>query len=146
MMLLRHATLLDIPQMHVIRTAVKENILSDPNLITPQDYAEYLEDRGAGWVVEIEHQIVGFAIVDFQENNVWALFVHPDFEKRGVGRMLHDQLISAYFARTSQTLWLGTEPNSRAEAFYRKAGWKEVGMHGSDEIKFEFYAPRDIRT
>ena len=45
MMLLRHATLLDIPQMQVIRMAVKENILSDPNLITPQDYAEYLEDE-----------------------------------------------------------------------------------------------------
>lgn len=146
MMLLRHATLLDIHQMHVIRTAVKENILSDPNLITPQDYAEYLEDRGAGWVAEIEHQIVGFAILDFQENNVWALFVHPNFEKRGVGRRLHDQLIAAYFAKTNQTLWLGTEPNSRAESFYRKAGWKNVGKHGSNEIKFEFYAPVDMRT
>lgn len=145
-MLLRPATLPDIPQMHVIRMAVKENILSDPALITPQDYAAYLEKRGAGWVVEIEHQIVGFAIVDFQENNVWALFVDPNFEKRGVGRMLHGQLISAYFARTNQPLWLGTEPNSRAESFYRKAGWKEVGKHGSDEIKFEFYAPIDMRT
>lgn len=145
-MLLRPATLADIDPMHVIRIAVRENRLSDPSLITAKDYAAYLENRGAGWVVEIEHQIVGFAIVDFQENNVWALFVHPDFEKRGVGRMLHDQMISAYFARTNQTLWLGTEPHSRAESFYRKAGWKEVGKHGTDEIKFEFYAPVDMRT
>lgn len=143
-MLLRPATLADIDPMHVIRIAVRENRLSDPSLITHQDYANFLANRGAGWVVEIEHQIVGFAIVDFQENNVWALFVHPDFEKRGVGRMLHDQMISAYFARTNQTLWLGTEPHSRAESFYRKAGWKEVGKHGSGEIKFEFYAPVDM--
>lgn len=145
-MLLRPATLADIDPMHVIRIAVRENRLSDPSLITAKDYAAYLENRGAGWVVEIEQQIVGFAIVDFQENNVWALFVHPDFEKRGVGRMLHDQMISDYFARTNQTLWLGTEPHSRAESFYRKAGWKEVGKHGSGEIKFEFYAPVDMRT
>lgn len=145
-MLLRPATLADIDPMHVIRIAVRENRLSDPSLITAKDYAAYLENRGAGWVVEIEHQIIGFAIVDFQENNVWALFVHPDFEKRGVGRMLHDQMISGYFARTKQTLWLGTEPHSRAESFYRNAGWKEVGKHGSGEIKFEFYAPTDIRT
>lgn len=145
-MLLRPATLADIDPMHVIRIAVRENRLSDPSLITVKDYAAYLANRGAGWVVEIEHQIVGFAIVDFQENNVWALFVHPDFEKIGVGRLLHDQLISAYFARTKQTLWLGTEPHSRAESFYRNAGWKEVGKHGSGEIKFEFYAPVDMRT
>jgi GNAT superfamily N-acetyltransferase len=145
-LLLRPATLLDIDPMHVIRMAVKENILSDPSLITPQDYAAYLENRGAGWVVEIENQIVGFAIVDLREHNVWALFVHPDAEKKGVGRQLHDEMIRWYFSQTTETLWLGTEPNSRAEGFYRKAGWKDVGKHGSTEIKFEYYAPLDMRT
>ena len=145
-MLLRPATLLDINPMHVIRMAVKENILSDPSLITPQDYAAYLENRGAGWVVEIENQIVGFAIVDLREHNVWALFVHPDAEKKGVGRQLHDEMIRWYFSQTTETLWLGTEPNSRAEGFYRQAGWKEVGKHGLTEIKFEYYAPLDMRT
>ena len=145
-MLIRAATLPDIDPMHVIRMAVKENILSDPSLITPQDYAAYLENRGAGWVVEIENQIVGFAIVDLREHNVWALFVHPDAEKKGVGRQLHDEMIRWYFSQTTETLWLGTEPNSRAEGFYRQAVWKEVGKHGLTEIKFEYYAPLDMRT
>lgn len=145
-MLIRAATLPDIDPMHVIRMAVKENILSDPALITPEEYADYIVNRGAGWVVEIENRIVGFAIVDLHEHNVWALFVHPDAEKKGVGRKLHDEMIRWYFSQTTETLWLGTEPNSRAEGFYRQAGWKEVGKHGSAEIKFEYYAPFDIRT
>jgi hypothetical protein len=32
---------------------------------------------------------------------------------------------------------LGTAPGTRAEEFYRKAGWKETGTHGNGEIKFE---------
>ena len=28
-------------------------------------------------------------------------------------------------------------PNTRAEIFYRKSGWTEVGIHGKGEIKFE---------
>lgn len=132
--------------MHVIRVAVKENILSDPSLITPAEYQDFIENRGAGWVIEDAGRILGFAIVDLQEYNVWALFVHPDSEEKGVGRQLHDALIRWYFSQTNETLWLGTEPNSRAAGFYRKAGWKEVGKHGQNEIRFEYYPPNSIRT
>ena len=84
--------------------------------------------------------------MDLEAHNVWALFVHPDVEKKGVGRQLHDAMIRWYFSQTTETLWLGTEPNSRAAGFYRKAGWTEVGKHGSNEIRFEFYASNVIRT
>ena len=30
-----------------------------------------------------------------------------------------------------------TAPNTRAEIFYRESGWKELGMHGKNELKFE---------
>jgi GNAT superfamily N-acetyltransferase len=43
-------------------------------------------ERGKGWVAETEDQIVGFSIIDLKENNIWALFVHPDFENKGIGR------------------------------------------------------------
>ncbi len=46
-------------------------------------------------------------------------------------------MLDWYFSRTQKTVWLGTAPNSRAEKFYRIAGWKEVGTHGKGEIKFE---------
>ena len=46
-------------------------------------------------------------------------------------------MLDWYFKQTKTNIWLGTSPNTRAEKFYRKAGWKEIGTHGKGEIKFE---------
>ena len=86
---------------------------------------------------ETKNQLVGFAIADLKENNIWALFIDPKFEKKGIGQQLHKIMLDWYFTKTKETVWLGTEFNTRAEKFYRKAGWIEVGTHGSNEIKFE---------
>lgn len=136
-MIIREANINDISQIQIIRNAVKENTLSNPNLVTDEDCRIFLTERGKGWVCEINDKIVGFSIADLQDNNIWALFVHPDFDKIGVGRQLHDVMLKWYFSKTKNTVWLGTAPRTRAEAFYRKAGWKEVGMHGKGEVKFE---------
>jgi GNAT superfamily N-acetyltransferase len=72
-----------------------------------------------------------------QENNIWALFIDPEFEKKGIGQKLHKIMMDWYFSQTKETVWLGTDINTRAEKFYIKAGWTEVGLHGLTEIKFE---------
>jgi len=136
-MMLREARVGDIPQIQIVRNAVKENALSNPDLVTDQDCADFITQRGKGWICEMEHQVVGFSIVDLVDHNVWALFVHPDFDKRGIGKQLHDIMLDWYFNQTQQSVWLGTAPGTRAEAFYRRAGWKEIGLHGKGEIKFE---------
>ena len=123
--------------MQVVRNSVKENMLSDPALVPDHDVEDFITRRGKGWVCEIDGRIVGFSIVDMQDNNIWALFMHPDFEARGIGKQLHKLMLDWYFVQTKVTVWLGTAPNTRAERFYRMQGWKEVGMHGKGEIKFE---------
>jgi hypothetical protein len=45
--------------------------------------------------------------------------------------------LKIYFSQTTEKIWLGTEPNSKAETFYKNRGWTNVGMHGGDETKFE---------
>ena len=136
-MMLREATIADIKQIQIVRNAVTENTLSNPGLVTDEDCAEYLTKRGKGWVCELDNEIVGFSIVDLQDHNVWALFVTPGFDKRGIGKQLHDIMLDWYFSQTNANLWLGTAPHTRAEAFYRKAGWTEIGTHGRGEVKFE---------
>lgn len=136
-MIIREATIDDIKQIQIVRNSVKENSLSDPNLVTDKDCEEFLSIRGKGWVCEIEKKIVGFAIADLKENNIWALFIDPKFEKNGIGQKLHKIMLDWYFLQTKYTVWLGTDINTRAEKFYRKAGWTEVRMHGSVEMKFE---------
>jgi GNAT superfamily N-acetyltransferase len=140
-MIIRQAETKDIPQIQIIRNAVKENRLSDPGMVTDTDCAYFMQERGKGWVCEENERITGFAIADLREHNIWALFVHPDFEHRGVGQLLHHTMMDWYFTQTSQTVWLGTAPGTRAAAFYKTAGWKETGTNGKNEIRFEMTAP-----
>ena len=136
-LMIREATIDDIRQIQFVRNAVKENTLSDPGLVTDKDCEVYISSRGKGWVYVINELIAGFAIADLQENNIWALFLLPEFEKQGIGKQLHDTMLDWYFRQTVQTVWLSTSPNTRAENFYRNLGWTETGIYGKGEIKFE---------
>ena len=138
-MIYRVATIQDIPQIQVVRNRVKENTLSDPSLVTDDDCIEFLTQRGKGWVCESGDAIIGFAIADLEEHNIWALFIHPDHEGKGIGKELHRLMMDWYFTQTKETIWLGTAPGTRAEQFYHKAGWKATGMYGK-EVKFEMTA------
>ena len=136
-MIIREAQLGDIQQIQLVRNAVKENMLSDPALVPDKDVVDYITRRGKGWVSEIDAVITGFSIVSVMDNNVWALFMDPNYEAKGVGKKLHNVMLDWYFSQTEKTIWLSTSPGTRAEAFYRKAGWKETGLYGKGEIKFE---------
>lgn len=138
-MVFRVATLDDIPQIQVVRNAVRENRLSDPGLVTDADCADFLTRRGKGWVCIIENTVAGFAIVDMQEHNIWALFVHPDHEALGIGKQLHRLMLDWYFTQTSEPVWLGTAPGTRAEEFYQRQGWQRAGVVNKGEVKFEMH-------
>ncbi len=77
-----------------------------------------------------------FFIADLLNRNIWALFVRPENESMGIGKKLHGLMLDWYFGQTNHTVWLSTSPGTRAEQFYRQAGWMQTGMHGK-EIKFE---------
>jgi GNAT superfamily N-acetyltransferase len=139
-MLFREANTSDIKQIQLVRNAVKENMLSNPGLVTDKDCVDYLTLRGKGWVCEKDGIIIGFAIADLIDNNIWALFIHPDFDKQGIGKRLHNMMLSWYFNQQKQMVWLSTAPGTRAEQFYRMQGWREVGLYGKGEIKFEMTA------
>lgn len=136
----REATVEDIPQIQRVRNAVKENMLSDPALVPDADVEDYMTRRGKGWVCEMGDEITGFSIVSVIDKNVWALFVEPNYDRKGIGHRLHDLMMDWYFQQTSETIWLSTAPGTRAESFYRKAGWQECGTYGKGEIKFEMTA------
>jgi GNAT superfamily N-acetyltransferase len=136
-MIFREALVTDIPEIQIVRNSVKENTLSDPALVTDKDCEIFITQRGKGWVCEMDGIIVGFSIADLQEHNIWALFLHPDYERRGIGKELHRLMMDWYFSQTSETAWLGTAPGTRAEGFYRRSGWKDAGFVNKGEVKFE---------
>jgi len=126
----------DIPGMQIVRNAVTENRLSDPSVIRDSDYLPFIDSNGRGWVCTVNETVVGFAFVDAVHRNVWALFVHPEFENMGIGKTLHQLMLDWYFFNHTGTLWLSTAPQTRAERFYELLGWERTGIHGK-EIKFE---------
>jgi GNAT superfamily N-acetyltransferase len=136
-MSLRVATVADIDAMHKVRLAVRENRLSRPDRIGPDDYRSMLDDCGRGWVYEIDGEIVGFAVADHSRRNVWALFVAPGFERRGIGKALHDRMVAWLFEKSGAPVWLTTAPDTRAEKFYLAAGWRRGGIGEDGELRLE---------
>ena len=136
-MIFREAQLADIKELYAVRLSVKENTLPDPGFITEREYEKYLTYHGKGWLCEVDNEVVGFAIVGLTQRNIWALFVRPEHEGKGIGRQLHDIMLDWYFNQTNEAVWLGTGPNTRAEVFYRNAGWKETGRRPNGEVRFE---------
>lgn len=135
-MRIRRATDADIPEMHRIRMSVGENQLADAGLVQPEDYRSMLNERGRGWVAEVDARIIGFAIADLARANVWALFVDPASEGCGAGRQLHDTMLEWLFASGVEEVWLGTEPGTRAERFYVAAGWEFGGSNSNGEVRY----------
>ncbi|MFT3795755.1 GNAT family N-acetyltransferase [Flavobacterium sp.] len=133
----REAQLEDIAQIQVVRHLVKENTLSDPALVPDKDVAYYITEKGKGWVCATDGKIVGFSIVDLQEHSIWALFVDPEYDRRGIGKELHRLMMDWYFAQTKEKVCLGTAPKTRAEEFYKRQGWTPVGFYANGEAKFE---------
>ena len=144
-MFVRTATIADIEAMHRIRLAVRENALSDPMRVQQKDYVEYLQKRGRGWVFEVDGVIAGFAVADASARSVWALFVSPAYERRGIGRQLHDTMVGWLFEQGDEPVTLGTQPGTRAAGFYTAAGWQLIGSSSSGEAQYQL-AHRQLRS
>jgi len=135
--MIRKATPGDVRQMNHLRLQVRENTLSDPGLVTEAMTAEAISVSGRGWVFEEGGELVGFSIAMHEDPSIWALFVLPDHEGRGIGHALHDAAVNWLWEQGADRIWLGTDPGTRAERFYRERGWREAGLHDNGEIHFE---------
>jgi GNAT superfamily N-acetyltransferase len=134
---IRTATEADIGEMHRIRMSVLENRLADASLVRPEHYRAMMVENGRGWVAEVGSRVAGFAVADLSRCNIWALFVDPTQEGRGIGRELHDRMLDWLFGSGAEQVWLSTDPATRAERFYRRAGWAATGEQSGGEVRFE---------
>jgi len=140
MVTLRRALRTDVREIMRVRHAVQENRLTS-RVISDEEVVHAIEQSGRGWVVERENKVVGFAIGNAETGNIWALFVDPEHRAQGHGRRLHDEMIAWLWSRGLRRLWLSTEPGTRAQRFYERAGWQNCGSLPSGELRFELDAP-----
>jgi GNAT superfamily N-acetyltransferase len=134
--ILRPAVASDIPDIQRVRRSVRENRLVSA-VVRDEDVRDAIERTGRGWVIESDGEVVAFAIGNATNGNLWALFVHPDHERRGHGRRLHDTAADWLWSQGLQTLWLTTEPGTRAQRFYEAAGWRRADTVDHGELRYE---------
>ena len=102
---LRLAQRADVAQIQRVRHSVRENRLTSRS-ISDDDVVDAIERTGRGWVAEIDGRIVGFAIGKAANGNIWALFVEPGHEGRGIGRRWHDAMVAWRWTRGLPRRWL----------------------------------------
>jgi GNAT superfamily N-acetyltransferase len=137
---IRLAALADVPQLKRIRSSVRENVLN-PMRVSDRDY-EWFVQNGLTWVWEEGVEILGFAAGDLRDGSVWALFVHPVWEGRGIGRALLERVCASLCAAGHGTATLDTEPYTRAARFYGHQGWTEEGLDATGQLRFRLALPR----
>ena len=133
--LIRKAVAADEPRIRAIRMGVRENILSDPSKVTDEDVAWY-RDNAIFLVAEDAGEIAGFACANHQTGLIWALFIDPAQEGRGHGRALIDAALAGLKAAGHAQAWLETGAGTRAERFYRRHGWRDMGRGLDGQIVF----------
>lgn len=131
--MIRRATHDDVPRIREIRAAVRENRLSDPSRVTLEDILWFIDNPGIHVWTE-PGDVVGFAAADPRNGNVWALFVDPAFEGRGIGRALFERVVEGLREAGCRRAWLTTGNGTRAERFYRRAGWQVTGVQDGELV------------
>ena len=137
---LRQAVLEDIPAMHRVRLAVRENMLTS-GVIGEEHYAQEITVTGRGWVIVQDQEVVAFAVGNRETENIWALFVDPQHEASGYGSRLLKVMVEWLFSQGVQCIWLSTNPGTRAERFYEAQGWRFRRLLPSGEHHYELLVP-----
>lgn len=137
---IRDAHVEDLPAIRDVRTSVRENHLSVEEMesigITAETVRDALLAAPCIWVAERDGDIVGFSMADAAEGCVFAAFVRPEHEARGLGRRLMEPAERFLFARFER-IWLETDGASGAAGFYRKLGWRITETFENGDVRFE---------
>jgi GNAT superfamily N-acetyltransferase len=123
---IRRATRDDIPRIMEIRAGVRENRLRDPARVTVEDVCWFVDNPGIFVWIE-DGRIVGFSAGDPRNGEIFALFVEQAYEGRGIARALFERACNVLVRASCPRMWLTTWPGTRAERFYRNAGWRVTG-------------------
>ncbi|MBY4888388.1 GNAT family N-acetyltransferase [Pantoea sp. DY-15] len=137
---IRTARLSNIEGMFDVRTSVIENHLSREEMrqmgITESVLGDMVEKSLSAWVATENNKIIGFSIIFPDEGCLFAAFVLPEYEGKGIGRRLV-MLAEQELFQHHEIPWLETDKNSRSAKFYMQLGWgNETDLNGTD-IKLE---------
>jgi GNAT superfamily N-acetyltransferase len=140
---IRHATVEDVELLFEIRNNVKENYLTREELaergITADSVVKMLTSGSLAWIAEVGGDPAGFCMADGPRCRIWAMFIRPEFEGLGIGRVLMRVAEEWLFEKGTDTIWVttGMEADNRAHGFYESLGWQRVGLTDDGQMRYE---------
>ncbi len=135
--MIRKAARADYPRISEIRLSVRENRLSKSKYESVERVANWIFDNSTFWAWEEDGAIQGFSAADPRDGEIFALFVHPSYEGRGIGCALLPMACQILRDSGHTIATLTTEAGTRAERFYRQDGWTEIGRQDDGQIVFQ---------
>lgn len=118
-----------LPYVYEIRFSVEENILLAHQIqyLLRKQAIEDIE-QGGGWICKVGHDYAGFGFgIYANEPLIGGLFVKPEYQSRGIGSRILENITNWHFENGNNVVYLTTDPGSRAEAFYERRGWVKLG-------------------
>jgi GNAT superfamily N-acetyltransferase len=103
--IIREATGADMPGIARVHSSVRENLLT----------SEQLAERAG--------EIVACSMADRENGSLFALFVLPEYEGRGLGSRLMDLALQWLWDTGTECAWLTTSPDTRAARFHAHRNW-----------------------
>lgn len=143
---IRAAALTDLESLFDIRTSVTQNHLSREQMadlgITSDALAEAIGSATCAWLAVVDGLPVAFSMVDLEGGEVFAMFVKPGYEGRGLGRQLMLEAEKALFQH-HESIWLVTDGREeiRANGFYQRLGWSYAGDVEAGDVRYEKKRP-----
>ena len=121
----------DMPAIFDVRVATWHNERGRDELtelgITHHSVCEMLQESHRGWLCEVESRVVGFAMGNKQNGEMWVIAVLQEFEGCGIGKRLLSLVEEWLFSQGWKEIWLTTDRDEtmRAVGFYRHLGWSD---------------------
>ena len=116
-----------MPGITRVRPSVVENALT----------VEQLDERG----ITEASVAASFSIADRATQSIFALFVLPGYEGRGIGSRLLDLALGWLWKNGAERVWLTTGQGTKAVRFYEKRGWKCTGQVPCGDLRYECGRP-----
>ncbi len=102
--------------------------------ITEVSISEMIAASHCAWVATVNGDVVGFSMIDAGDASLFAAFVLPAHEGKGLGKELVLAAEKELFKHHPE-IWLETEKDSRAAGFYRHLGWNNEREAKNNQIR-----------
>jgi len=109
---------------------------SEEYLLASLQWPNYRPEKDV-WVVELDGQLVGYAVALEQPSQNCTLYVavHPPHRRKGLGSQLLELIVSrAHELGSKNTLIYANERNTASNLFLKKHGFVSVGSSGAMKL------------